>query len=65
MTKTPTSRRRGVRFANEAERLINTDTSIEDARDEEDSLEARSPSISAESSKEMITASKASSPGVA
>ena len=50
VNKTPTSRRRRVRFENEVERSINIDASIEDAQDEKDVLEARSLSISAESS---------------
>ena len=40
--KTPASKRRRVRFANEAEIPISIDTSIEEERDEQDTEEARS-----------------------
>ena len=64
MTKTPTSRRRRVRFTNKAEISIDIDISIKDVRHEEDSLETRSLFISAESSEETSSASELSSLGV-
>ena len=50
-TKTPSSSRRRVRFAKEAETSINIDASSEGVLDGEDDLEARSSSIIAKLSK--------------
>ena len=47
-----------IRFANELERLINFDALTEEAIDEEDASEAKSPSIDAKSSEEMSTQSE-------